>query len=1141
MPLPGDCGRIVERNSTVGSCTCPEGAMDEFLNGLSLYRKPVAKDGSCLFRAVSEHVYNTQEKHLDVRRECISYMKENEDRFSAFVTGSYEHHLYGLQNPKEWAGQVEIAALSLLYHYDFLIYQEVNQEPRSVTSHGFEKKIMLCFSNGNHYDCVYSNTFKEDAGLMQSILYELLYETVLPECKKREDLKCQTNEVNPNGNGEATGDDNKNEGTNIKGKDLKNNKGGIASLSVSESKALYEIQRSLDANFYRNIALEVWEQSKREQTQADRAVAMKLQFKVGEYCMAIVGIPPTADYVKAQIKEFVGDKYVVYAPEYRESYEVHIEDMKPLLKKPEQVSYEKLPGYYRKVDESQKDFQQPKKRQQKASSYRGNRDEDIRFRKSDGRCEKGEGRYDNRSNGVQGGSQQRRDRRERRSGQDGDRGRNDRRDTERKARSGDRSGRKVDAQFNRSSSEEQKANAAKKGDDNVAEKKEKAEDISRSTPEDVSVTESTAMKTLTGEEKEKTAKQNESPAAFWSRMRKPEPPSDKLKGNTVTAANQPTSSKSEDAKETDEVSKLNLQPSNKKEGDAEAGKSKSEAKENKVNTDKVNPKAQKMTESGNKQTAAKSCQRKDNVADKRASKSTNEKKEEASVPTALNKLQVNRESSVDKHEAVAEERIKENGMIDVDASQHASTPSVSVKEEFYAPSFDNIARQSNKMQQQSHSTNHVTSNHCTSSLREVLNTSADVSQDNIAAESANTVANGDADTLEEVEINGGQPQSVENCGEFQDALYSAEGQLGPVSAAEEFAEPRNGFHTADEVAGGEEAVLEQKFEQRNDQQRIRILTKNNEDQFRSTYNRSPEQESRRATAKKVSFGNVEFSEDAANVQQSAAQMNDDEGIAQTHHSMSSNDVIENNHHPVYKNASYNVPTTLATTGLPVMPPTMMMPPMMHANEQMQLPSCSIDPEGRDLPQHMPTLQYFFNLGVQFFMMQQHMPAFVNMPAPQMQVNAAAMRTHSYPPIPATGPHAQMPYRYGQAGQVVDEIGQVEHDQQEDYQASALSNDQFDAQMMPKQQSLLQPRHFHNQPHQTTVNQYEQPPRMRRGRGAGRGSTLMAPPVFKRTNAVPNKHQPQPRNDKRNYNVNDMHVLQQQQQPQMPRKPLPYYR
>ena len=33
-----------------------EAVMDKFLETLNLYRKPVAKDGSCLFRAVAEHV-----------------------------------------------------------------------------------------------------------------------------------------------------------------------------------------------------------------------------------------------------------------------------------------------------------------------------------------------------------------------------------------------------------------------------------------------------------------------------------------------------------------------------------------------------------------------------------------------------------------------------------------------------------------------------------------------------------------------------------------------------------------------------------------------------------------------------------------------------------------------------------------------------------------------------------------------------------------------------------------------------------------------------------------------------------------------------------------------------------------------------
>ena len=38
------------------SFTNSESAMDEYLSKLDLYRKPVAKDGSCLFRVVSEQV-----------------------------------------------------------------------------------------------------------------------------------------------------------------------------------------------------------------------------------------------------------------------------------------------------------------------------------------------------------------------------------------------------------------------------------------------------------------------------------------------------------------------------------------------------------------------------------------------------------------------------------------------------------------------------------------------------------------------------------------------------------------------------------------------------------------------------------------------------------------------------------------------------------------------------------------------------------------------------------------------------------------------------------------------------------------------------------------------------------------------------
>lgn len=44
------------KSSPLFAVNTPEQLMDEYLKKLNLFRKPVAKDGSCLFRVVSEQV-----------------------------------------------------------------------------------------------------------------------------------------------------------------------------------------------------------------------------------------------------------------------------------------------------------------------------------------------------------------------------------------------------------------------------------------------------------------------------------------------------------------------------------------------------------------------------------------------------------------------------------------------------------------------------------------------------------------------------------------------------------------------------------------------------------------------------------------------------------------------------------------------------------------------------------------------------------------------------------------------------------------------------------------------------------------------------------------------------------------------------
>ncbi|XP_032613377.2 putative bifunctional UDP-N-acetylglucosamine transferase and deubiquitinase ALG13 isoform X1 [Hylobates moloch] len=77
-----------------------ETSMDEYLGSLGLFRKLTAKDASCLFRAISEQLFCSQVHHLEIRKACVSYMRENQQTFESYVEGSFEKYLERLGDPK---------------------------------------------------------------------------------------------------------------------------------------------------------------------------------------------------------------------------------------------------------------------------------------------------------------------------------------------------------------------------------------------------------------------------------------------------------------------------------------------------------------------------------------------------------------------------------------------------------------------------------------------------------------------------------------------------------------------------------------------------------------------------------------------------------------------------------------------------------------------------------------------------------------------------------------------------------------------------------------------------------------------------------------------------------------------------------
>ncbi|KFV88728.1 OTU domain-containing protein 4, partial [Struthio camelus australis] len=330
-------------------------SMDRYLRSQGLYRKRVAKDGSCLFRAVAEQVLHCQSRHIDVRMACVDYLRKNREKFEAFIEGPFEEYLKCLENPQEWVGQVEISALSLMYKKDFIIYREPNASPSHVTENGFSDKVLLCFSNGNHYDIVYPIEYSERAALCQSLLYELLYERVFDTDVKQIIAELSAVDVTEESNGSSevsasdSEDDNyKSKATTVSDmnglKSLSGNKhlksNGNSTFSILPKKVI----KSLNPSVYRNVEYDVWLQSKWDQQKQDFSIAAGMQYSVGDKCK--VRLDHNGKFYNAHIQEVCSENgpVVVFVEELGAKHAVSLKSLKPLPQTSPMEGWNTVPG-----------------------------------------------------------------------------------------------------------------------------------------------------------------------------------------------------------------------------------------------------------------------------------------------------------------------------------------------------------------------------------------------------------------------------------------------------------------------------------------------------------------------------------------------------------------------------------------------------------------------------------------------------------------------------------------------------------------------------------------------------------------------------------------------------------------------------
>uniref|UniRef100_A0A671QCR1 ubiquitinyl hydrolase 1 n=1 Tax=Sinocyclocheilus anshuiensis TaxID=1608454 RepID=A0A671QCR1_9TELE len=307
--------------------------MDEYLASIGLYRKMMARDASCLFRAVSEQLYYSQNYHQRIRKECVNFIKANRCNFEPFVQGSFEKYLERLEDPQETTGQVEIKALSLLYRYALVHY---------VSQHIYQNstpQILLCCSNNGHYDIVYPKNYPVDAAVCQALLYELLYTRVLGV--EEEELQVLMEGFKGGGRryrnsqsmcSEDAGYDTPEDRPQSRLEDK--TKAGAEDQKATEGSGKlalpYKVLKALEPELYRNVEFDVWQDARKELQKTDYMVFAGRQYFLGDKCQ--VRLDPKGKYYNAFIQE-VGTQttaVTVFIEELGEKHLVPLTNLKPV-------------------------------------------------------------------------------------------------------------------------------------------------------------------------------------------------------------------------------------------------------------------------------------------------------------------------------------------------------------------------------------------------------------------------------------------------------------------------------------------------------------------------------------------------------------------------------------------------------------------------------------------------------------------------------------------------------------------------------------------------------------------------------------------------------------------------------------------
>lgn len=128
----------------------------------NLQIKPVGGDGNCLFRAVSDQIYNSELHHRAIRRFCLDYIELEENFFKNYVVQGnnpmkFKEYLLKKREDGVWGDDIEIQALSEIYLRPIEIYAYSDKPMRTfheTSNDNSGEPIRLSYHGQSHFNSI---------------------------------------------------------------------------------------------------------------------------------------------------------------------------------------------------------------------------------------------------------------------------------------------------------------------------------------------------------------------------------------------------------------------------------------------------------------------------------------------------------------------------------------------------------------------------------------------------------------------------------------------------------------------------------------------------------------------------------------------------------------------------------------------------------------------------------------------------------------------------------------------------------------------------------------------------------------------------------------------------------------------------